>query len=348
MKDVTDKTSDLILTQDDINSIATELENLVKSGGFNLSGADSFQSGKALATYVASGHYFDDTSSTAGTFTLQGINFSGVGISRQVPQFYSDGMEVVFEAANASTAAPGSINVVGIGAKNLTLPGGGSLTVDTIAAGDLVRATYKVSSDRFELYRIPRTRLDIGDLDCSTNPNYPAAEVGHIYDITIAGKIGGASGFEVLSGYSIVCTTDSAAGDHATVGANWKIIFGPSKQYLGDGTDFTVTGTNWTTTRAVAIPYQTADGSWKLWFQIYGGISVAVASITLTISGVTFKTGTFGVTPSYQLSGGATYTLFARANSATGTLSLQYSAATVDSLIVFGDVELDSKPTFAG
>ena len=36
-----------------------------------------------------------------------------------------------------------------------------------------------------------------GTLDCSTNPNYPAASAGHLYIVSVAGKIGGASGIVV-------------------------------------------------------------------------------------------------------------------------------------------------------
>lgn len=32
-----------------------------------------------------------------------------------------------------------------------------------------------------------------GGIDASTNPNYPAADAGWAYKITVAGKIGGAS-----------------------------------------------------------------------------------------------------------------------------------------------------------
>lgn len=64
-----------------------------------------------------------------------------------------------------------------------------------------------------------------GAIDCSTNPIYPAANSGHLYKVSVAGKIGGASGPNVEIGDSLLCTVDgSAAGNHATVGANWNII----------------------------------------------------------------------------------------------------------------------------
>lgn len=64
-----------------------------------------------------------------------------------------------------------------------------------------------------------------GAIDASTNPNYPAGDAGDTYKISVAGKIGGASGIDVTVGDMIICQSDStAAGDHATVGSNWNII----------------------------------------------------------------------------------------------------------------------------
>lgn len=64
-----------------------------------------------------------------------------------------------------------------------------------------------------------------GVIDCSTNPNYPAADRGHTYRVSVAGKIGGASGPNVEAGDTLLCLTDAtASGTHATVGANWGII----------------------------------------------------------------------------------------------------------------------------
>jgi hypothetical protein len=63
-----------------------------------------------------------------------------------------------------------------------------------------------------------------GAIDASANPNYPAADRGHTYRISVAGKIGGASGVNVENGDLVMCVTDStSAGDQATVGTNWVI-----------------------------------------------------------------------------------------------------------------------------
>ncbi len=64
-----------------------------------------------------------------------------------------------------------------------------------------------------------------GAIDCSTNPNYPAADRGWTYKVSVAGKIGGASGPVVEVNDTLICNTDStSAGTHAAVGSNWTIL----------------------------------------------------------------------------------------------------------------------------
>ena len=64
-----------------------------------------------------------------------------------------------------------------------------------------------------------------GAIDCSGNPNFPAADAGHAYIVSVDGKIGGASGVNVITGDMIICKTDgTVAGTQAAVGANWNII----------------------------------------------------------------------------------------------------------------------------
>jgi hypothetical protein len=64
-----------------------------------------------------------------------------------------------------------------------------------------------------------------GVINCSANPNYPAADAGDTYKISVAGKIGGASGKVVQVGDLVLCCVDSSAtGDEAAVGANWDVV----------------------------------------------------------------------------------------------------------------------------
>lgn len=61
-----------------------------------------------------------------------------------------------------------------------------------------------------------------GSTDASTNPNYPAASKGDAYVISVAGKMGGASGTSVDIGDMIVATADNAGGTEASVGTSWS------------------------------------------------------------------------------------------------------------------------------
>jgi hypothetical protein len=63
-----------------------------------------------------------------------------------------------------------------------------------------------------------------GVIDCSANPNYPAADAGNLYKVSVPGKIGGASGPNVEAGDTLYCIADStASGNHTAVGAGWVI-----------------------------------------------------------------------------------------------------------------------------
>jgi hypothetical protein len=61
-------------------------------------------------------------------------------------------------------------------------------------------------------------------IDCSGNPNYPAAIAGDWYTVSVAGLIGGASGEPVAIGDRIVCITGNIGGTQASVGSSWKVV----------------------------------------------------------------------------------------------------------------------------
>lgn len=63
-----------------------------------------------------------------------------------------------------------------------------------------------------------------GNTDCSSNPNYPAASKGDLYYVTVAGKIGGASGTSVDIGDAYIAKADNAGGTQAAVGASWFVL----------------------------------------------------------------------------------------------------------------------------
>jgi len=67
--------------------------------------------------------------------------------------------------------------------------------------------------------------LDLkGSTDCSANPNYPAASKGDAYIVSVAGKIGGASGETVEVGDFYIASADNAGGTEASVGTSWFVL----------------------------------------------------------------------------------------------------------------------------
>jgi hypothetical protein len=82
-----------------------------------------------------------------------------------------------------------------------------------------------VSKQQFDTYNnsVGGNRSGI---DCTANPNYPVAIKGDRFEVTFAGKIGGAAGIPVDQYDEIVCATASIAGDQATVGSNFYIVQG--------------------------------------------------------------------------------------------------------------------------
>ena len=63
-----------------------------------------------------------------------------------------------------------------------------------------------------------------GTTNASGNPNYPAAAKGDCYLISVAGKIGGASGTSVDAGDLVVAIAANAGGTQAAVGTSWSVV----------------------------------------------------------------------------------------------------------------------------
>lgn len=91
--------------------------------------------------------------------------------------------------------------------------------------GDPIRTAGDKINDNFtEIYG--ETLKLKGSTDCSANPNYPAALKADVYRVSVAGKIGGASGTVVEAGDLYYALADNAGGTQAGVGASWDVIQG--------------------------------------------------------------------------------------------------------------------------
>jgi hypothetical protein len=117
-------------------------------------------------------------------------------------------------------------------------------------------------------------------------------------------------------------------------------LFPKDRQY-----NLTVTGTDWTTEKAVGVPYQTDEGIWRLKFNIEGTVtSASRSSYTLAITGVTFVNGS-----NQSVSGdgsGLANAPRVSTGSNNGNINFSHTSTTTDAYRTSGDVELESKPTF--
>lgn len=110
--------------------------------------------------------------------------------------------------------------------QNSSLSGDINANTNTIInIRDAVNPQEPITKIQFDSYNASVGRQR-GAIDCSSNPNYPASNVGDRWEVTVAGKIGGVLGIDVQVYDEIVCKTQSVAGDQATVGMNFYVVQG--------------------------------------------------------------------------------------------------------------------------
>lgn len=144
-----------------------------------------------------------------------GVNFNG-------PTVAQNDFTVVgtFTLGASNQLSISGDTTIGSSSHTVTLNTSGNTSITLPTSGTLATQAYADA-----LFAANDALLYKGVINCSANPNYPAADAGHLYRVSVAGKIGGASGTNVEVGDTLICITDSSAsGDQATVGANWNLI----------------------------------------------------------------------------------------------------------------------------
>jgi len=141
MRNIAHKITGDDLTADEFNDIPSELENLILSTQQTLTAADLTQSGKAVATYAACGDFYSD-SGVADAYVLTQPS------PRQSVTQYWDGMRVRFIPGNTNTTAS-TINVAGLGVKDITKPDGSPLEAGQIVADEIIELHYSLADDSF-------------------------------------------------------------------------------------------------------------------------------------------------------------------------------------------------------
>jgi hypothetical protein len=193
------------------------------------SGAYGDLSGKpSLATVATSGAYSDLTGSPTLANVATSGSYSDLSGSPSLAAVATSGNygDLSGSPALAAVATSGSYpDLTG----SPTLGSVAALNIDTdgtlAANSDSLIPTQKaVKTYADQLIASADAMVFQGVLDCSANPNYPAADAGDTYKVSVAGKIGGGSGPNVEIGDLLLCTVDAtSSGNHATVGANWAI-----------------------------------------------------------------------------------------------------------------------------
>lgn len=186
-----------------------------------------------------------DTAVTDGNFLYSGditqytdeLAQDAVGAMVDSTLVYTDGTPLLSRAAltGEATASAGSnamtlTNSAVIG-KVLT---GYTSGAGTVAATDsILQAIQKLNGNDAATLTAAQSYTDglvtglldfKGSTDASGNPNYPSALKGDAYYISVAGKIGGASGTVVEVGDLYIASADNAGGAQAGVGGSWFVL----------------------------------------------------------------------------------------------------------------------------
>lgn len=146
MQDLNDKVSGGTLSADEWNQVPSEIQNVIESLGIALSGADLHQLGKAIAGYVANGDFYTD-SGASNAYVLSPIG------SKKSPTSYADGMRIRFYAGNSNTGAS-TVNVGGLGLKDIKTEADASLPSNSIVSGSRYEAIYYATGGWFRLVEV--------------------------------------------------------------------------------------------------------------------------------------------------------------------------------------------------
>ncbi len=263
----------------------------------------------------------------------------------------ADGFEFIAEYINNSIIGPqqAMMDYAGLTPDGVTESASASQMIEAIQKGNAVGPGY--SSVRF-IEDIPSVHGD--RVLILSEQGVLVATYPELVAKTYVGDAGNAA--RAAAGGKFYKSSDAGGATPDTAGPWFQLpAQNPTflKQYLGDGTDFSVTSdrATWTTTDAVVIPYKTSDGAWRLVFNIEGAFTAgSFNSFNLTLSGVTFKAGFVqGVTlfDGLMQSRSADQNMTAEIAGVGITILNSASISLITTFAFSGDVELDSKPTWA-
>lgn len=133
------------LPADQWNEAAKELVNIIEANGQAPSQANLLQVLNSIVEYGVKGTYHTDSGVDGIAYALT-PTFAGATILS-----YKDGMTFKFEVAVGNISASPTINVSGLGPRNLTLRNGLAISAGTLLANNIISVIYRSSSDSFEI-----------------------------------------------------------------------------------------------------------------------------------------------------------------------------------------------------
>lgn len=214
--------SNLLNLSDQELQLDQQTQNLVFASPNGSTGYPSFRSLVSGDIPDLSGTY---QSLDATLTALAGLTYSSAGhVKITATDTFSIDTTVIVDA---DFSANGIMRRSGAGSYTVLT---GSSSIDTVETSITDDSTHIPTSSAVKAYAdgiiVAADAMTYeGVIDCSADPNYPAADAGHVYVVSVAGNIGGSSGPDVEVGDMLLCKNDStASGDHATVGAYWDII----------------------------------------------------------------------------------------------------------------------------
>lgn len=265
MQDLNDKTTGSFLLAPEWNQVPSEIQNVIEGLGQTLSSGDLNQLGKGIAGYVANSNFYAD-GGAADAYVL-----SAVG-SKQVAPSYADGFSVTFIAGNTNTGAS-TVNVAGLGVKNIKLSGGSDPKIGDISGR--VELVFDASSDWFEL----RSPLAGPPGAVDQTQKIMAALQADIGDV-IALVVGDSTGDETTEWIHLLL--EDLALQFPTYTFEWRVWNVGLKVYDAAVTISTGTGANTLTLHNASIPGEEAT---FVKGEIYDPITDVQADLTIVSFG---------------------------------------------------------------
>jgi len=151
-----------------------------------------------------------DANKPISTATQTAINSTNATVSAHIGNTSNPHNTTLEQARAAGNALSGAINMGGNRIQNVP---------------DAVAVNEPLTKGQFDALNNIAGRQR-GEINCASNPNYPAAKAGDRWEVIAAGKIGGAAGIDVDVYDEIVCKADNAGGTQAAVGNSFYVVQG--------------------------------------------------------------------------------------------------------------------------